>query len=76
MAIPEDWTYKRIGLFGKKLPVAWIVEGTMSLQSCCPSCEYGRGYAESFIYGQASMVKRTCKACNTDFISLSSGLGE
>ena len=77
MSIPDGWSkdvvWKKIWWIFKipvKLPVAWIVEGTMSLQCCCPHCEYGEGYSDSFIYGQANKEVVKCDKCGTEFVGL------
>ncbi len=53
------------------LPQATIVEGTMSLQACCPVCPYhGSGRKDTFIAFACEKVVVTCPACRTSYWSL------
>lgn len=75
MSIPEDWSYQNVrshkvlGFWPvyKRLPVAWIVEGTSTLQCLCPYCEYGEGYNGTFIAGRSPPTELHCDTCGTDF---------
>ena len=72
--IPKGWTYKRLlREFWHKLPVAWIKEGTSSLQCLCPNCSYGNGYNEPFLSAHFTEVIRVCPTCKTKFVALVTG---
>lgn len=49
------------------LPDGRIVEGAVSLQTCCPVCEYGEGYSEPFIAPAYRVVACRCDTCGTAF---------
>lgn len=52
------------------IPDADIMEGTGTIQSCCPTCEYGKGRLDSFIYGAPKKKIVTCETCNTTYRAL------
>lgn len=57
----------------RKVPLrlAHIVEGSMSLQACCPVCPYhGPGRKDIFIAFNCKKVVVTCPACQTSYWSL------
>ncbi len=56
----------------KSVPIldADIIEGTSTIQSCCPTCEYGRGRLDSFIASFPKEEIVTCETCNTTYRAL------
>ena len=77
MGIPSDWEYSHIGIwpFRRKIPHAWIVEGTSQIQCLCPACEYGRGYNEAIGVGPLNSKPKVliCKTCNSEFLGVTLG---
>lgn len=74
--IPDDWEYYRVKVtlpwwrFNtafRKYPVAWIVEGTNSLQCLCPNCAYAKGYNRPIMQIGTYMQVLHCETCGTDF---------
>lgn len=66
-------TDKKVRDYAKQqgLPNANIVEGTMTIQCCCPVCEYGDGYNKSIlVYPLSRLALLTCKTCGTRFLGL------
>ena len=73
MSVPAGWMYvwrPSILNWARKLPLAWIQEGTSTIQCLCPSCDYAQGYNEAFhAVGYKERIA-TCKSCGTTFVAL------
>lgn len=69
--ITDGWTYVNVGKWWwrRRLPAAWIVEGTMSIQCLCPYCAYGTGYNEPILIPELNSDIKIlkCKKCKTEF---------
>lgn len=74
MSIPDEWRYETHLInkwpFITKLPVAWVLEGTSTIQCLCPYCDYGKGYNEPFLTINATKKVLTCPTCNNQFIGI------
>ena len=56
--------------------VGHMVEGTMTLQTVCPVCEYGEGYNEAIIAGLYKLRVLKCETCGTEFFGPTMGLSK
>ena len=77
MPIEKEWSYKWAWFwkypFLRKLPFAWIVEGTSQIQCLCPSCDYAKGYNKpiSLVFDIKAVLH--CDRCDLDFYGLKLG---
>lgn len=62
--LPADWPHRG------RLPLAWIVEGTATLQCLCPYCDYAKGYNQSIALPLSTEQKAYCPTCGNEFLAL------
>lgn len=63
----EQLDVNHVRVDGRVMRLGRVVEGTMSLQTVCPVCEYGLGYNECFIDGAYELRVLRCEVCGGEF---------